>query len=109
MTQYPQREDSRDGGILGEIRRQMEEMLGGTRPVRPSALPGTPTTRRGGAVGEDAHFGLAMAAVASYWALPLMARRKQKRRMQRRREREQQASSNGTGAQTNTGSGDPSH
>jgi hypothetical protein len=74
------------GGILGEIRRQMEEMLQGSRPPAPTVVPSGQTTRRGRNVGEGSNTGLAVAAMASYWALPLLVRKKHRRRMKRLRE-----------------------
>ena len=67
-------------GIFDEIRRQMEEMLGGhVKPPRPSALPGGPTVRRG-TPGPASNHQLAMTAAAAYWLLPLAAAKKRKAR-----------------------------
>ena len=75
------RDPSGGRGIFDEIRRQMEEMLGGqVKPPRPSALPGGPTVRRG-TPGPGTNRELAITAAAAYWLLPIAAaKRKRKRR-----------------------------
>jgi hypothetical protein len=72
----------RGGGIFDEIRRQMEEMLGGqVKPPRASALPGGPTVRRG-TPGPGTNRELAITAAAAYWLIPI-AGAKRKRKLRR--------------------------
>ena len=71
-------------GIFDDLRRQMEEMLGGqVKPPRPSALPGGPTVQRGTPASSSTNQ-LAMTAAAVYWLLPLAAAKKRKRKLRRR-------------------------
>jgi hypothetical protein len=73
-------QEPRGGGtIFDEIRRQMEEMLGGQRPPGPRVVVNQPEA--GQRAQPNDHFGLAMTSVAAYWLLPIMAAKRRRRRM----------------------------
>ncbi|MDZ7727421.1 MAG: hypothetical protein U5Q44_04065 [Dehalococcoidia bacterium] len=80
----------RQGSVLDEFRRQMDEMLGG-----PTARAGGAPGRRGRSelsAGRGTHrndTGLALAAAAAYWALPLALRKRKRARLRRRAQRQQ--------------------
>lgn len=73
------------GGLFAEIRRQMEEMLNEGRPPAPSVLPPPVPGTDQPSARHDPHTGLALAAMASYWMLPLVARKRRRRAARRRK------------------------
>ena len=87
---YQQGGQQTGGGIMDEIRRQMEEMMTGQqRRPTPSVRhePAGERTRFGQALGHGEQTGLAAAAMVGYWMLPLLSRKKRKRKLRRRRPR----------------------
>ncbi len=86
---YYQAGQETGGGVMGEIRRQMEEMMTGQRRPTPSIRhqPAGDRTRHGQLLGHGEKTGLAAAAMVGYWMLPLIAGKKRKRKLRRRRAR----------------------
>lgn len=82
--------EQRRGGAFEEFRRQMEDMLGGTRPTGPTILTGRRRSEAAPPHEPDMNqTGLALVAAASYWALPFALRGRRKRRLARQRARRQ--------------------
>lgn len=68
------------GTIFDEIRRQVEEMMTGRRPVGPQVIP-QPGPRRP-AVQQASDLGLVAVTVGSYWLLAVAAARRRNRARQ---------------------------
>jgi len=80
--------DGGGGTIFDEIRRQVEEMMTGRRPVGPQVIP-QPVPRQPASQGPD--LGMVAVTVGSYWLLAVAAARRRRRARQQTPEAPPQA------------------